>query len=118
MRALCWPLYATPAEPLHRGIIDLGDQQKLADLTEKILGPARFRTAGAPTVCDNGTYKGGTAFERSPRADGVKGARCYTNAYSYQNAPKIASPTRGSKSTGVMDDNLALRREINLVCFP
>lgn len=66
---------------------------------------------------DDGTYEGGTAFERSPRADGVKGARCYTNAYSYQNAPKITSPTCGSKISGTIDDNLALRREINLVIF-
>jgi hypothetical protein len=103
---------------LHRGIIGPHDIERLEGLRDRILGPQKLRTAGKPTVRDGNTYEGGTAFERSPRAVGVKSARCYTNAYSYQNAPNIASAAAGSKSSGAMDDNLSLRREINLVSFP
>ena len=85
--------------------------EKLKTLAEKVLGPEHLRTAERPSRGEDGTYHGDTAFERSDRANGVKGARCYTTAFSYQVATNVASPTRGSKSIGTMDENLLLRRE-------
>jgi hypothetical protein len=97
--------------------MDPKDKEKLEKLAEKVLGPEHLRTAERPLLRGDGTYHGGTAFERSDRAIGVKGARCYTNAFSYQDATNVASPTRGSKSIGTMDENLLLRRAVNLVRF-
>jgi hypothetical protein len=107
----------TATELWYRGIIDVRDQQRLQELAEKVLGPKNLRTSARPTLSTNKTYKGGTAFERSPRAEGVKGSRCYTNAYSHQIPPNIVSVTQGSKRNGVPDDNLDLRKEINLVRY-
>jgi hypothetical protein len=64
------------------------------------------------------SYQGGTAYERSPHAVGVKGARCYTNANTLQSAPNIASTTKHSKYDRVMDENLALRQKVNRVSCP
>ena len=79
------------------------------------MGPANLRSSLKPTINEDAVYRGGTAFERSPRARPVKESRCYTAAYSYQDAPNIASATAGSKYIGPMDDNLALRKQVNLV---
>src|ERR1700742_4014315 len=64
-----------------------GDEhvQRLRSLTERILGPVDLRSPERPTRNPDGTYQGGTALERTDHANGVKGARCYTTAYSYQN---------------------------------
>ena len=100
---------------MHRGIIDLADQDILRALAENTLGPVNLRSPERATTEIRGTYKGGTAFERSLRARGVKGTRCYTTAYSHQRAPNIVSATTGSKRTGGDLDNLQLRTEVNLV---
>lgn len=111
-----------PLDYRYRGIIDPKEQQKLRDVAEKTLGPRNLRTPIKPKLCKSGVYQGGTAFERSPRAKhGIKKARCYTNAHTHQVAPNISSVTSGSKRNGDpddLDDNLDLRREINLVCYP
>jgi hypothetical protein len=99
-----------------RGVISREDVKDLERLAEKVLGPRDLRSSERAARV-HGTYKGGVAIERSFRAHGVKGARCYTTAYSYQNAPKIASVTAGSKRMGGDLDNLGLRREVNLVCW-
>ena len=94
-----------------------GDEhvQRLRKLTDHILGPVDLRSPGRPRKGRDGTYQGGTALERMDHANGVKGARCYTTAYSYQNPPNIMSVTADSKNTR-KDDSLAIRREVNLVC--
>jgi hypothetical protein len=97
--------------------MESGDKhvQRLRKLTECILGPVNLRSPERPTRGLDGTYQGGTALERTDHANGVKGSRCYTTAYSYQNAPNITSTTADSKNTR-KDDSLAIRREVNLVC--
>ena len=86
--------------------MSLQDQTTLENLGEQILGPRRFRTSKKPETGPDGTYKGGTAFERSYRAKEVKDTRCYTNAYSYQDQTSIASTAVGSKRTGGDRENL------------
>ena len=98
-----------------RGIIDVADQQVLGALAEKVLGPMNLRSAERPTKLTRGTYEGGVAFERSPRASGIKGARCYATAHSHQVAPNIASTTAGSKQREGDQENLQLRTEVNTV---
>jgi len=104
---------------LDSGIINSEHQKTLEALTENVLGPAESQTPEKPQVVQpNKTYQGGTAFERSDRAISVKGLRCYTTAYSYQDAPNIASATTGSKRTEGDPDNLAIHTAVNRVCFP
>ena len=107
----------TPTDiPPHSGVIEPKDQKRLEELTEEVLGPKADRTAASPVNLGHGTFKGGTVYERSTRAHPVKpGSRCYTNAYSYQVPANIASPMAQSKYQGDLDDNLLLRRTINLV---
>jgi hypothetical protein len=76
-----------------------------------------LRTAAVPTGHKDGTYKGGTTFERSSRTHGVKSLQCYTNAFAHQVPPNIVSVTADSKRNGVQDNNLALRSEVNLVRY-
>lgn len=95
--------------------MDLKDQETLERLAKNVLGPIDLRSSDKPVTTKDGTYKGGTAFERSYRAKEVKGARCYTTAYSFQEAPRIASTTVGSKRTGSDRENLNLRTNVNLV---
>lgn len=93
-----------------------GDEhvRRLRSLTERILGPVDLRSPERPTKNLDGTYQGGTALERTDHANGVKGARCYTTAYSYQNPTNITSVTADSKNT-CKGDSLEIRREVNLV---
>lgn len=101
---------------LLREIIGLEDQRTLETLGEQVLGPTNLRSAERSMARADGIYEGGVAFERSSRASGIKGARCYSTAYSYQVAPNIASATVGSKRTRGDEENLALRTKINMVC--
>lgn len=117
-RAYTLSATVSSAEPSHSGVIDRRDQDRLQKLTGLILGPDNLRSPNRPVRGDDGIFRGGTALERSSRADGVKGARCYTVAYSYQDAPNIASATLGSKNTGNIDASLGIRKEINLVLGP
>jgi hypothetical protein len=97
-------------------VLDDADKKRLEDLTEKVLGPKSFCTPELPTLLEDKTHRGGTAFECSKCASPVKnGSRCYMNAYSFQAPANIASPTANSKYLGYIDENLALRRTINLV---
>lgn len=99
------------------GVISDEDQRTLIQLRDRILGPRDLRERDKPTRISHGIYEGGTAYERSIRAKPVKkGGRCYTNANSFQEAPRISSATVGSKRTGEEWENLDIRTEVNHVC--
>jgi hypothetical protein len=117
MLPCCPLLHALSTKWFYRGIVDSKDQEALQAITEKVLGPPELRSPERPKMME-GTYNGGTAFERSSRAYTVKGLRCYTTALSYQDPSGVASVTAGSKRVGGEVDNLNLRREVNLVCCP
>lgn len=101
----------------HRGFIEADDQVTLEAAADDILGPSILRTPGKSKPAGE-SYHGGTAYERSPHAVGVKGARCYTNANTLQSAANIASTTKHSKYDRAMDENLSLRQKVNRVSCP
>lgn len=83
------------------------------------LGEAELRSKQKPVLSDDGTYHGGTAYERSDRAIPVKpGTRAYTNANTYQRAATIAGPVASGKMRGdALDDNQQIRQDINFVSW-
>ena len=87
--------------------------QKLA------LGLRKDRTPSKPTKTEDGTYTGGTHFERDDHALNVHNApRCYTLAQSYQVQRNLVGPAAGAKIA--MGENptehLLLRQQIIEVC--
>ena len=98
----------------YRGVVEPDDQAALKAAGEEVLGAPDLRTPEKSTLIGE-DYQGGTAYECSSHALGVKGTRCYTNAYTVQSAANIASVAKHSKYDRAMDENLALRQKINHV---
>lgn len=81
------------------------------------LGPVRQRTSEIPVLGRGGGWTGGTAYERSARAQPVRDdGRAYTNANSYQPGVAIAGPMATLKvRKSQLEDDQKLRRDITIV---
>ena len=79
------------------------------------LGERNDRSPQKPTKLEDGTYEGGTAFERHDLALNVRNApRCYTLAQSYQVQRNIVGPAAATKIAMGEEpsDHLRLRQKI------
>lgn len=93
-----------------------GASARLDAVRDRALGDKSLRTRSKPTFA-NGSYSGGTQYERHSRAVGiVNGGRCYTNGNSAQTASSLVSVNANAKMTdSEMDEHQELQRDINLV---
>lgn len=90
---------------------------KLDEARDQALGCRNERTPQRP-IYQDGTFAGGTAFERSPRAEGIHGTRCYNLVNSFERQSRLAAPSATSKRTDAeWDDGLLMRRNIVQVSY-
>lgn len=73
-------------------------RSRIHDAREAALGPQNTRTAHKPTKKLDGSYEGGTPFERDDHAMNVANSqRCYTLAQSYQVQRNTVGPAAAVK---------------------
>jgi hypothetical protein len=91
-----------------------GDRlEELRNIQGRIIGDHELATPEKPVKQSDGSYLGGTAFERDDQAEGVKGSRCFYLGPSHQHSTSIVSPNAGGKVCGEqMNANQQLRHDI------
>ena len=87
------------------------EKEALLSARDCCLGKKEDRTRQSPTKMPDGTFIGGTAFERNKRANPVKpDTRCYSIGNSFETPTKIMAPCADNKITGDMDADVLRMR--------